>query len=69
MPMSFRSLDEVDYVGDKLHPGLNSGCSPKAMSFCSGAMLAGYASLPNSDSAPDDVRKLKIFSWVQCARV
>ncbi len=64
MPMAFRSLDEVDYVGEHLRPQLEK------------LMLAkGYLVLFWSDSGwirfftrtpvlhPDDLRKLKIFSW------
>ncbi len=64
MPMSFRTLDEVDYVGAKLRPQLEQ------------RMLAkGYIVLFWSDSGwvrfftktpilhPDDLRKLKLFSW------
>lgn len=64
MPLAFRSLEEVDYVGEKLRPVLER------------RMLAkGYVVLFWSDSGwvrfftttpmqtPDDLRKLKIFSW------
>ena len=64
MPMTFRSLEEVDYVGQKLAPQLAA------------RMLAkGYIVLFWSDSGwvrffskslivhPDDLRKLKVFSW------
>ncbi len=64
MPMAFRSLDEVDYVGNNLRPQLEK------------RMLAkGYLVLFWSDSGwvrfftktpithPDDLRKLKLFSW------
>ena len=64
MPMAFRSLDEVDYVTEKLAPQLNARLLAK-----------GYVVLFWSDSGwvhffstapvvhPDDLRKLKIFSW------
>jgi TRAP-type C4-dicarboxylate transport system substrate-binding protein len=64
MPMSFKSLDEVDFVGDKLVPQLNARLLAK-----------GYIVLFWSDSGwvrffttspvlhPEDLRKLKIFSW------
>jgi len=64
MPMSFRSLEEVDYVGEKLGPMLEKRLLEK-----------GYVVLFWSDSGwvrfftttpmrtPDDLRKLKIFSW------
>jgi TRAP-type C4-dicarboxylate transport system substrate-binding protein len=64
MPMSFRTLDEVDYVGQKLRPLLEKRLAAK-----------GYVVLFWSDSGwvrffttapvlhPDDLKKLKIFSW------
>lgn len=64
MPMAFRSLEEVDYVGEKLRPLLEARLLAK-----------GYLVLFWSDSGwvrffttspilrPDDLRKLKIFSW------
>jgi TRAP-type C4-dicarboxylate transport system substrate-binding protein len=64
MPMCFHSLDEVDYVGEKLRPQLEQRLLAK-----------GYLVLFWSDSGwvrlfskspvlhPDDMRKLKVFSW------
>ena len=64
MPMAFRSLEEVDYVGEKLSPLLERRLAAK-----------GYLVLFWSDSGwvrffttapvvhPDDLKKLKIFSW------
>src|ERR1043166_8125477 len=64
MPMAFRNLDEVDYVGEKLVPQLHARLAAK-----------GYVVLFWTDSGwvrffstqpvlhPDDLRKLKIFSW------
>jgi TRAP-type C4-dicarboxylate transport system substrate-binding protein len=64
MPMSFRSLDEVDYVGEKLRPMLEQRLFAK-----------GYVVLFWTDSGwvrffskkpvlhPDDLRPLKIFNW------
>lgn len=64
MPMSFRSLAEVDYVGDKLRPQLEARLLAK-----------GYVVLFWTDSGwvrffskrpvvrPDDLRKLKVFCW------
>jgi len=63
MPKCFRSLEEVDYVGEKLQPQLNARLLAK-----------GYVVLFWSDSGwvqlfsktpvlhPDDLRKLKVFS-------
>ena len=64
MPMSFRTLEEVDYVGEKLRPKLEERLLAK-----------GYVVLFWTDSGwvrfftrtavsrPDDLRKLKIFTW------
>jgi TRAP-type C4-dicarboxylate transport system substrate-binding protein len=64
MPMAFRSLEEVDYVGEKLRPQLEQRLLAK-----------GYVVLFWTDSGwvrfftkspivgPEDLRKLKIFSW------
>lgn len=64
MPMAFRTLEEVDYVGEKLRPQLEQRLLSK-----------GYVVLFWSDSGwvrfftkspvthPDDLRKLKIFTW------
>jgi TRAP-type transport system periplasmic protein len=64
MPMAFRSLEEVDYVGLHLRPQLEKRLLDK-----------GYLILFWSDSGwvrfftktpilhPDDLRKLKLFSW------
>jgi TRAP-type C4-dicarboxylate transport system substrate-binding protein len=64
MPMSFRSLAEVDFVGDQLRPMLEQRLLAK-----------GYVVLFWSDSGwvrfftkkpvlhPDDMRKQKVFAW------
>jgi TRAP-type C4-dicarboxylate transport system substrate-binding protein len=64
MPLAFRNLDEVDYLTEKLRPQLEARLSAK-----------GYVVLFWSDSGwvrffskapvvhPDDLRKLKVFSW------
>lgn len=68
MPMAFRSLDEVDYVGQKLHDRLEQSLIQK-----------GYQILFWTDSGwvrffttspvvhPDDMRKLKVFTWAGSA--
>src|SRR5438445_2075731 len=65
MPMAFHTLDEVDYVGEKLRPMLEKRLLDK-----------GYVVLFWTDSGwvrffskspvvhPDDLRKLKLFSWI-----
>ena len=69
MPMAFRSLDEVDYVGEKLRPMLEQRLLAK-----------GYLVLFWTDSGwvrfftkspllhPDDLKKLKVFAWAGDAR-
>jgi TRAP-type C4-dicarboxylate transport system substrate-binding protein len=64
MPMAFKSLAEVDYVGEKLQPLLERRMDEK-----------GYKVLFWTDSGwvrfftktpilhPDDLKKLKLFSW------
>lgn len=64
MPMTFQSLEEVDYVGEKLHPMLEQRLLAK-----------GYVVLFWSDSGwvrfftktpilhPNDLKRLKLFSW------
>jgi TRAP-type C4-dicarboxylate transport system substrate-binding protein len=64
MPMSFRTLEEVDYVGQKLRPKLEERLRAK-----------GYVVLFWTDSGwvrfftkrpvvhPKDLQELKIFSW------
>ena len=64
MPMAFRTLEEVDFVGEKLRPLLERRLAAK-----------GYIVLFWSDSGwvrffttapvihPADLKKLKIFSW------
>lgn len=64
MPMSFRTLDEVDYVGEKLRPRLEQRLLEK-----------GYVVLFWTDSGwvrffskrpvvhPDDLRPQKVFTW------
>jgi TRAP-type transport system periplasmic protein len=68
MPLAFRSLDEVDYLTEKLRPQLEARLLAK-----------GYVVLFWSDSGwvrffstapvvyPDDLRKLKVFSWASYA--
>jgi len=64
MPLAFRNLEEVDYLTEKLRPQLEARLLAK-----------GYIALFWSDSGwvrffstspvlhPDDLRKLKVFSW------
>ena len=64
MPLAFRNLDEVDFLTEKLRPQLEARLAAK-----------GYVALFWGDSGwvrffskapvihPDDLRKLKVFSW------
>ena len=68
MPLAFRSLDEVDFLTEKLRPQLEARLQAK-----------GYVVLFWSDSGwvrffstapvvhPDDLRKLKVFAWASYA--
>src|SRR5262245_29232067 len=68
MPMTFRTLEEVDYVGEKLGPPLEKRLLAK-----------GYVVLFWTDSGwvryftkspilrPDDLKKLKILTWADSA--
>lgn len=68
MPLAFRNLDEVDFLTAKLRPKLEARLLAK-----------GYVVLFWSDSGwvrffstapvvhPDDLRKLKVFSWASYA--
>ena len=65
MPMSFRSLDEVDYVGEKLHPRLEQRLLAKGyvvLFWSDAGWVRLFAKTPIVH--PDDMRKLKVFSWV-----
>ena len=48
MPMAFRTLDEVDYVGEKLRPLLENAFWRKDMWCCSGPIRAGCAFFPKA---------------------
>jgi TRAP-type transport system periplasmic protein len=64
IPMGFHSLDEVDYVGDKLRPMLETRLDQKGfiVLFWSDA---GWVRIFSKKPVtyPDDLRKLKIFTW------
>ena len=48
MPMMFRSLEEVDYIGEKLQPMLEKRLLEKGFVVLFGPMPAGCASFPKS---------------------
>lgn len=67
MPMMFRTLEEVDYIGEKLQPMLEKRLTEK-----------GFVVLCWSDTGwvrffskepvirPEDLRKTKLFAWAGC---
>ena len=64
IPMMFRSLDEVDYIGVKLQPVLVKQMEAKGffVLFWSDAGWVHFFS-KKPVQTPDDLRKLKIFNW------
>jgi TRAP-type C4-dicarboxylate transport system substrate-binding protein len=64
MPMAFRTLDEVDYVGEKLRPQLEQRLLAKGyvvLFWTDSGWVRFFAKSPVLH--PDDLRKLKIFTW------
>jgi TRAP-type C4-dicarboxylate transport system substrate-binding protein len=64
IPMGFRSLEEVDYVGEKLQPMLEKRLEEKGfvVLFWSDAGWIHFFSKKPA-TTPDEMRKLKMFSW------
>jgi TRAP-type C4-dicarboxylate transport system substrate-binding protein len=64
IPMGFRSLEEVDYVGEKLRPMLEKRLADKGflVLFWSDAGWVRFFS-NQPVRRPDDLKKLKLFSW------
>lgn len=64
IPMGFRTLEEVDYVGGKLQPMLEKRLEEKGfvVLFWSDAGWVRFFS-NKSATTPDEMRKLKMFSW------
>lgn len=64
IPMGFRDLDEVDYVGEKLQPLLEKRLEAKGfvVLFWSDAGWVRFFS-NKQVTHPDDLKKLKLFSW------
>ena len=62
--MGFHNLDEVDYVGEKLHPLLQERLAKKGfvVLFWSDAGWVRYFS-KKPFSTPDELKKLKLFNW------
>lgn len=64
MPMAFRSLDEVEYVGEKLRPLLEKRLAAKGyvvLFWCDSGWVRFFTTEPVIH--PADLRKLKIFAW------
>jgi TRAP-type C4-dicarboxylate transport system substrate-binding protein len=64
MPMMFRSLDEVDYVGEKLRPTLEKRMAEKGfVVLCWSDM--GWVRIFSKDPVitPGDFKKTKLFVW------
>lgn len=64
IPMGFHSLAEVDYVGERLHPLLQERMAKKGfvvLFWVDSGWVRFFAKEPIVH--PDDLRKLKLFSW------
>ncbi|MFN2442496.1 MAG: TRAP transporter substrate-binding protein DctP [Thermoanaerobaculia bacterium] len=64
MPLMFRSLDEVDYVGEKLRPRIEKNLRDKGYVVLFWADL-GWVRFFSRDRiiTPADLKKAKLFSW------
>jgi TRAP-type transport system periplasmic protein len=64
MPMMFRSLDEVDFIGEKLEPVLEKRLEEKGFValFWSDTGWVRFFS-KNPVIGPDDLKKTKLFVW------
>lgn len=64
IPMGFHSLGEVDYVGERLRPLLEERMAQKGfvvLFWVDSGWVRFFAKQPILH--PDDLRKLKLFSW------
>ena len=64
MPLLFRSLDEVDYIGQKLRPRLEKDLRARGfvVLFWGDAGWVRFFS-KNPVLTPDDLRRTKLFTW------
>ena len=64
VPMLFRTLDEYEYISDKLRPSLEKRLDEKGfvVLFWVDAGWVRYFS-KEPMQAPDDLRRMKIFAW------
>lgn len=64
IPMVFRSLEEVDYVGERLHPMLEEVLDKKGFVVLFWTDVGWVRFFSNKRiETPDDLRKLRLFSW------
>lgn len=64
IPMGFRSLEEVDYVGEKLRPLLEKRLADKGfivLFWSDAGWVRFFSNKPVTH--PEDLKKLKLFSW------
>lgn len=67
IPMGFRSLEEVDFVGERLHPLLQERLAKKGfvvLFWTDAGWVRFFAKKPFA--TPDDLKKLKLFTWAGC---
>ena len=64
MPLMFRTLDEVDYIGEKLRPRLEKNLRARGfvVLFWGDAGWVRFFSR-NPVLTPDDLRRTKLFTW------
>jgi len=64
IPMMFRTLDEVDYIGAQLQPDLEKQMEAKGfvVLFWSDAGWVHFFSKKAAET-PDEMRKMKMFNW------
>lgn len=69
MPMMFRSLEEVDYVGRKLQPMIETRLATKGfvvLFWSDAGWVRFFSKAPMVH--PDDLRQMKLFVWAGDAR-
>jgi TRAP-type C4-dicarboxylate transport system substrate-binding protein len=68
LPMMFRSLEEVDYIGEKLHPMLEKRLEEKGfvvLFWGDSGWVRFFSKQPVI--RPDDLKKSKLFVWTRSA--
>jgi TRAP-type C4-dicarboxylate transport system substrate-binding protein len=64
MPMMFRSLEEVDYIGETLRPRLEKKLRDKGfvvLFWADAGWVRFFSTKPVA--SPDDLKRLKLFTW------